>query len=431
MYFFYNLILWLSLLFLVPYYGFKILVKGKYRKSIGPKLGCVSAKRFASLSGEPRIWIHAVSVGEVTAAAPIIEVVRDRLPGACIVLSTSTETGQQMARKIATGVDNFIYFPLDFKPIVRRMLRLVRPDVFVAVETEIWPNFIREASWQGVCCLLVNGRISPRSFRKYRATRFFWRGIFGLIERAGAISEKDGERLVELGASRSTVRVLGNAKYDGLASRTDDASRNNLMTLLGIAEGVPVFVSGSTHPGEEEIVLEVYRRLIEYYPDMLLILVPRHIERAAEVMEVAARLGFHDTIRLTEISAAKQRRFERLIVVDRIGELFRLYSLASIVFCGGSLVPRGGQNILEAAAWGKPVFFGFHMDDFMDEKVLLEEAGAGVTVHNADELFAGALRLMRDPEEWRRRGEAARRIVSANKGASKKYADLILSVLKA
>ena len=429
MYFIYNFILWASLVFLLPYYGYKILFTGKYRKSIGAKLGRISADSLVACTNYPSIWVHAVSVGEVTAAAPIIQVLRDRLPGACIVLSTSTETGQQMARGIVTGVDAFIYFPLDFKAVVRRMLRLVHPDVFVAVETEIWPNFIREARIRGVRTLLVNGRISPRSFKKYHATRFFWRPIFRSIERAGVISERDYERLLALGVLASNVQILGNAKYDGLASRTDDASRNNLMALLNISADVPVFVSGSTHPGEEEIVLEVYLRLIEHYPDMVLILVPRHIERAAEVLDVAARVGVHDAIRLTEIAAGKGRQAERIIVVDRIGELFRLYSLASVVFCGGSLVPRGGQNILEAAAWGKPVFFGPHMDDFMDEKALLEEAGAGITVYSADELFAGALRLMKNPEERQRRGEAARQIVAANKGASKKYAELILSVI--
>ena len=244
MYFLYNALLYFSLLFLIPYYGLKILCTGKYRKSIGPKLGFVPADTFQVMTGRPRIWLHAVSVGEVTAAAPIIQELREYLPDACIVLSTSTETGQTMARSVIAGVTAFIYFPLDFPFVVQKAIKQVNPDVFGAVETELWPNFIAVAEQQGIRILLLNGRISPRSFKRYCATRFFWKKILGMIDGVGAISETDADRLKVLGVASSRLQVLGNAKYDSLASRTDPRLHREIAEKLNIQEKTDVFVAG-------------------------------------------------------------------------------------------------------------------------------------------------------------------------------------------
>lgn len=416
--------------FAVPFYGARMLLTGKYRRSLGPKFGRLSPVLAPLMRGEPRIWVHAVSVGEVTAAAPIVAALRSRFPGACIVLSTTTETGQQMARKLATDATVHIYYPLDIPCVVRKVLELVRPDVFVPVETELWPNFIRLCRARGTRIVMANGRISPRSCRRYRATRFFWKEILSMLDNAGMISPTDAQRLAALGMPPSRIRVFGNAKYDGLAARVSPELEREIAGRLGIERGEEVLVAGSTHEGEESVILEVYRRLLEERPDFKLILIPRHIERGQAVAELVHRAGFPDAIRMSELLAGRNRRGERVVVVDLIGELFKVYSLATVVFCGGSLVPKGGQNILEAAAWGKVVFHGPHMEDFRDERLLLEEAGAGIAVRDGGELFTAIRALLDNPDLLQRKGEAGRRAVAENRGAAGRYADLIADVLK-
>jgi 3-deoxy-D-manno-octulosonic-acid transferase len=381
------------------------------------------------MTGTPRIWVHAVSVGEVTAAAPIVAALRSRFSGACIVLSTSTETGQEMARKLVPAANAYIYYPLDIPRVVRKVIDCVNPDVFVPVETELWPNFIRICRGRGARIVMVNGRLSPRSFRRYRGTRFFWKGILAMLDAAGVISVTDAERFAAMGMPAEWIHVLGNAKFDGLAARVSPDLEREIAGRLRIAPGEEVLVAGSTHEGEESIILDVYRRLLELRPDFKLILIPRHIDRGAACAELVRQVGFSDCITMSEIIAGRSRRKERVILVDVIGELFKLYSLATVVFCGGSLVPKGGQNILEAAAWGKVVFYGPYMDDFRDERILLEETGAGITIHSGEELFTRMLDLLEHPDILRNMGEKGRQAVVANKGAADRYAVLIADVL--
>jgi len=414
----------------VPYYGARMLLTGKYRRSFGPKFGRLTPGMISRMEVTPRIWVHAVSVGEVTAAAPIVAALRSRFPTACIVLSTSTETGQEMARKLVTAATAHIYYPLDIPRVVRKVLDRVRPDVFIPVETELWPNFIRLCRERGTRIVMANGRISPRSFRRYNATRFFWKEILAALDDAGVISEIDAERLAVLGMPSSRIHVIGNAKYDGLAARVSPELEREIAGCLGIEPWEGALVAGSTHEGEETVILDIYRRLLERRPDFKLILIPRHIERGEAVAELVHRAGFSDTIRMSEILAGRSRRGERVVVVDVIGELFKVYSLATVVFCGGSLVQKGGQNILEAAAWGKVVFHGPHMEDFRDEQILLEEEGAGITVRDGEELFTGIRALLDDPDLLQRKGEAGRRAVAANRGAAGRYAALIAGGLR-
>jgi 3-deoxy-D-manno-octulosonic-acid transferase len=272
---------------------------------------------------------------------------------------------------------------------------------------------------------MVNGRISPRSYRRYRLTDFFWKQILKGLDFAGMISGVDAQRIQDIGMDAAKIQVIGNAKYDGLAAKVSPALRDEITRRLNVKENERFFVAGSTHPGEDEIVINVYRKLLERYPDFRLILVPRHIERTNDVVQLAEGAGFHDVIKLSEINNGRPRNNESVIIVDVIGELFKVYSLASIVFCGGSLVPKGGQNILEAAAWGKVIFYGPSMEDFSQEKTLLEEAGCGITIRNGEELFSGMMQMLGSPEELTQRGEKGRAVVLDNIGASQRYADLI------
>jgi 3-deoxy-D-manno-octulosonic-acid transferase len=416
------------MIFLVPYYGAKILFTGKYRKSIGPKLGFLDEKNLAGvLKGYPRIWLHAVSVGEVTAAAPIVEKLRMNLPGACILLTTSTETGQEMAKKIVPHASGFLYFPLDFPFVVRKVIGLIKPDIFVAMETEIWPNFIRICKESGAKLLILNGRISPRSYKKYMKTKAFWRKVLRGINEIGVISDTDANRIKDIGIDEKKVRVVGNAKYDSLASRASDpALQAEVYQKLGIVPGAMVLVAGSTHYNEESIILDVFKSLLAKFPDLILILVPRHIERRGDVLALIRNAGYSDCITMSEINSGKKRSGQKIILVDVIGELFKIYSAASLVFCGGSLVPRGGQNILEAGAWGKMVFYGPYMEDFEAEKSLLEATGAGITVKDGNELLARVGQFLSNPQLRQARGQAGKDAIFASRGASEKYAKMIL-----
>lgn len=425
MYILYNIILFISILVIAPYFLIKVIFAGKYRKSIIQKLGGRQTKIISRLKNGPRVWIHAVSVGEVTAAAPIVASLKKKRPEAQIIFSTSTETGQEMAHKFIKDAAIFIYFPLDIPAVARNVINMVGPDVFVLVETELWPNFLRIGREHGIKNIMVNGRISPRSYRLYRKTAFFWTRVLRELDFAGMISDVDAARLKNIGMNSVKVSVLGNAKYDGLASMVSPALQQDISRRLNIRENERFFVAGSTHPGEDEIVIHVYKKLLERYSDFNLIIVPRHIERTKDIIRLLKEANLSDIVTLSEINNGKQRNHERIILIDVIGELFKVYSLASVVYCGGSLVPKGGQNILEAAAWGKVIFYGPSMEDFSAEKDLLEAAGCGMTIKDGTELLQGIMKMLGNPEELKRRGEKGKEVVQANVGASARYADLI------
>ena len=425
MYIIYNIILLVAATVIAPYFFLKIIFTGKYRKSFIQKLGGRQAKILANLKDGPRVWIHAVSVGEVTAAAPIVASLKKKRPEVEIIFSTSTETGQEMAKKFIKDAAALIYFPLDIPAVVSKVIKMAKPDVFVLVETEIWPNFLNVCKKGRMKTLMVNGRISPRSYRRYRMTNLLWKQVLNKLDFAGMISMVDAQRLKEIGMDSDKIKVLGNAKYDGLASMISPLLQKEITRRFNARENERFFVAGSTHPGEDEIVINVYKKLAEHYPDFQLIIVPRHIERTNDIIDLLIQAGLKDVLKLSDINNGRQRNDERIIIVDVIGELFKVYSLASIVYCGGSLVPKGGQNILEAAAWGKIIFYGPSMEDFSQEKILLEEAGCGITIRNEEELLRGIIQMLSNPDELIRRGENGKSVVLANIGASARYADLI------
>ncbi|OPL14003.1 MAG: hypothetical protein AVO39_03145 [delta proteobacterium MLS_D] len=420
----YNTLLAGAAMVLGPWYAWRILASGKYRKSVGPKLGFHPADTFTVTDGSPRVWIHAVSVGEVNAAAAVVARLRKFYPTGALFLSTSTETGQEAARRLVPEASAWFYFPLDIPWVIRGVMDRVAPDVFVTVETELWPNFIRICSERSVKVVMVNGRLSPRSFRKYRATKFFWKDVLGRMDAAGVISETDGERLRKLGMNPSRVFVLGNTKYDDLTERADPAVREATARLLFIDDDTPMIVAGSTHEGEETLVVDACLKLRERVPGLRLILAPRHVDRAAGLLMMLRNRGCAATT-LTAVEEGTGDARAPVIVADVMGRLFSLYSVAAVVFCGGSLVPRGGQNVLEPAAWGKVVLHGPFMDDFSSEGRRLDEAGGGIAVRNGGELEARLRELVLDPEGRRRRGEAGRRVVEENQGAAARYAEMI------
>ena len=399
----------------------------KKREILKEKLGFFPLS-ISKIDGTPRIWVHAISVGEVVAAGSIVKLLREAYPSAFIILSTGTETGRKMAEQTIKEVDGYIYYPLDFPWVVRRVLRVLRPHLFITIETEIWPNLLRTARKMGIKIMLANGRISTRSFNRYRRTRFLWKKVLDNFDIMSMISQIDADRIKSMGAEPEKIFVSGNSKHDTLMNQVNSESEAEMRKLLQIEPHEIVFLAASTHDGEEKTIIKTYKNLLEKFPHLIFIIAPRHIKRVASVEETLRSEGFSDFIRRSSLPSI--RRKSQIIILDVIGELFYVYSIGTIVFCGGSLVKKGGQNILEPASWGKVVFYGPSMEDFLTEKELLREAGAGIEINGADSLARKAAALLSNPEELSRRGEKGREAIRKMEGAARKNVELIQNLLK-
>ena len=415
-------------LFFLPFYIIYSIITGRFGQRTRQRLGLYPPSVSAGISGSPRIWLHAVSVGEVGAAVAIIEALTATMPDCAIVLSTTTTSGQNFAREKLPANVTRIYAPFDFIPSVRSALSSIRPDILVLLETEIWPNWLAECRRRGVHTALANGRISVRSIRRYLKIKPLMQTVLAHIEVFSMISPADAQRIQSIGAARDKVTTSGNAKYDCLMQQVDDNLRIKAAGRFNVKENTPVFVAGSTRGSEQQIVLDVYEKIRRAFPDTLLIIAPRHIERAREVESLAGEKGFSCQYR-TDLDKPGNTRTAAVVVLDTIGELQSIYSIATVVFCGGSLVPLGGQNILEAAVWGKPVLYGPSMEDFQDAKDLLDKTGGGIQVADGPDLAEKIDYFFRHPDEARRVGRLARQAVLFHKGAARKHADAICSLL--
>lgn len=383
------------------------------------KLGFLDEETRAKMKGSPRIWVHAVSMGEVSAIHPLIRELRSTYPDACLVLSTGTDSGQKIARERVSEATAAFYFPLDLPLAIRRVMETVRPDLCILAETELWPNFLRIAKKEGARTLLVNGRISDRSYPRYKRTQFLWRAVLDDLDALAMIRVQDGERAISIGANPVRVFVNGNCKLDQASFAAAPEIRKEMQGLLHIVERDPVFIAGSTHEGEEEAILRTFQKMRAKYPEMILLLIPRHIERIPKIEKVLREQGFQDFVLRSRLSQ-ESRNGRSIVVWDTLGELFKIYSVGTVVFCGGSLVAKRGQNILEPAAWGKMVFYGPSVEDFRDAHELLQKAGAGIMVKNEEELAGQGLYFLEHPQELRKRGEAGREALWANRGATAK-----------
>ena len=429
MYFFYNLVVKALFLIALPYLLAQVIFSGKKRGMFLQKLGFVPREVGADSKGEPRIWIHAVSMGEVSAVHPLVKELRARYPRGAILLSTTTASGIQIARERVTEADAIFFFPFDVPFILRRLLCRIRPGLFILAETEIWPNALRLAKKAGARTLLVNGRISERSFPRYRKTRFFWTSVLDNLDRLSMIRVLDGERVIVMGANPVHVFVNGNCKFDQAALAAVLSHADEMRRLLELKETDRVFVAGSTHEGEEEAVVQAFLTMREKHPDLILILVPRHIDRVPRVEKILTQRGLPDYILRSRLHPGG-RMGKTVVLWDTFGELFKVYAIATLVFCGASLVPKRGQNILEPAAWGKTVLYGPSMEDFMDAKELLESCQAGITVRSAAELAEKGRYLLDHPQELANRGKFGREAVLTSQGATRRNAKLAIRLLE-
>jgi 3-deoxy-D-manno-octulosonic-acid transferase len=388
--------------------------------NVRERLGLVRHEHPATPVG----WIHAVSVGECIAAAPLVEALHHAYPALPLVVSTVTETGARVARERFAGVARHRYFPLDFPGVARRVVASIDPVFFVGMETELWPNTLRVLATRGVPTMIANGRLSDRSFRRYRVVRGAMRRVLGHVTVFGMQSAEDARRIIALGAAPERVVVTGNLKAEPLA---DPAGAVDLWRrLLGLAADQPVWIAGSTHRGEEDAVLAAHGRARREHPDLVLVLAPRHPERVGEVVALLKARGLA-AVRRSELPA--QRRPGAVIVLDTVGELAQLYAIADVVFVGGSLAELGGHNMLEPAMRGKPVLFGPHTHNFREAATMLLETGGGEVVRDAGTLGDALCALLADAGLRAERGAAGRRAVAARHGALRATLDLVAQYL--
>ncbi len=430
--FVYNIILHtLVAPFLAAYYLPRVVLGGKYRHSLQGKLGRLPADFVPERLPKPRVWFHAVSVGEATALGPLVKAFKKLRPTAAVIVSTGTETGQDRARESISDVDGFFYLPLDFPAFVNSVVTRIQPDLFVLMETELWPNLIHSIKCSGATIALANGRISDRSFPRYKRLRGFFSPTLDRIDLFLMASETDGLRVAEMGAARERIRITGNTKFDAALGEIPEEAEARMRGVLDVGDAARVLVAGSTHPGEHEMVMEAYRSLTKKFPDLLLILVPRHVERTPQIVSAMRDRNMEPPFLRSSADAGEKRNGRKVIIVDRTGELFQIFSLASVVFMGGSLVPRGGQNILEPAAWGKMVLFGPSIEDFRDARDILVRVGAGIQVNGVEDLVRQVAGILSDPDSARRTGMKGREEILRHVGSARRNAELLEERLSA
>ena len=416
MYALYTLLFLLGGVGLLPSILWRCLRGATYHHDLTERFGygIVSSTTVQAASG--CLWFHAASVGEVQGVCPIIAKLHACLPEFPIVLSVFTPAGKQIARRIVPEAVSIFVLPLDLPWLMRRMMRYLRPRALIVQETELWPNLFRAAARQHIPVILVNGRLSPRAFRRYQWIRPLMRRVLADVTLCLVQSEEGARRFQHLGVDIRHLQVTGNTNIDRALLAA--AQPNHAHPLAPLVVGRRLLVAGSTHEGEESVLLSVYRRLYVHHPDLLLVLAPRHLERVETVVRHvqahdcrAVRRSQCEDVQAADLAGAT------VIVLDTMGELVPLYSLCTVAFIGGSLVPIGGHNALEPAVFAKPLLFGPHMHHFPELAALLQHAGGAVQVHGEEELYERLVYLLTYPEEGNKIGQCALAALAANRGA--------------
>lgn len=424
----YNLLLLTLLPVFLPYFIIKILSTGENRDSLRERFGFLGKEKIRGLQGKPSIWLHAVSVGELNAAIPLINRLKEKYPELKMIVSTVTVTGYNNATKKIPAADLIFFFPFDFSWVVKKIVKLLKPKIFILIETEIWPNVLRSLRENGIPTILSNGRISSTSYKRYKTFRFFFKSVLKGFSIFSMQSDRDSKRIVSLGADEEKVVTSGNIKFDQDILTVNSKDLGNLQKCLHFSGKEKIFVAGSTHKGEEEIILKVFESLKESFPGIKLLLVPRRPERFNEVEDLVKERGFSIT-RKTLLDGGAEGSFE-VVLIDTMGELRMIYGLGTVIFVGGSLVEKGGQNLLEPASYKKPVFFGPHVDNFTSIAKALQEGGGGIQVRNGDELLSQAKRFLSNPSLLEDAGNSAWKVLNEGRGAVESNLKLIDALIK-
>jgi len=432
MYLLYSLLLAAGVAALLPRFLLDAVRHGKYAAGFGERAG--SLPPFEA-GGRPVVWLHCVSVGEAQAARPLARALLEQYPGHALVVSTTTQTGQRVAREVFKGQAALVfYFPFDWAWSVRRALKHIRPSAVLVMETELWPRFFRECRRRGVPVALVNGRISEKSFGRYRRIRFFIKRVLADLQLAVMQTEEDAARIGSLGLEAGRVRVSGNVKFD-MEDAGNQSLTEELRRRFRVGEtGRPLVVAASTHAPEEAVLLEAFRRLAAGGTAPRLLFAPRHPERFAEVAALLGSAGF-SVARRSEPPCESDGRSDA-VLLDTIGELRAVYPLADLVFVGGSIAPVGGHNVLEPALAARCVVTGPHTSNFAAVVAAMLERGAlvqlpAVAEDEMPEALARTLaRLLGDAGERRRIGDSARAAVEQNRGATARTVRVLAPILE-
>lgn len=433
----YNLLLVVLSPLILLWLLWRIVVKGKSRRGLLQRLGFMPPPaRELARHDDPVVWFHACSVGEVAAAQPIMRAFRDLEPLAHIFLTTTTTTGHNLAVHRQLEIDALAYFPFDFPFVVGRVLHSVKPDMLVMVDTELWPNLLAQAHAVGIRTAVVNGRISDRAYPRDLAIKPILAWTLSNVDRVLAQSARDAERFVALGADPSRVAVLGNSKFDEELPVVSDAEALRLRNELGLPEAAPVLVAGSTREGEEEKVFEAYDLARQEIRDLQLIVAPRHPERADAIERLVMERGWAAFRRSRALAQNAETREApgpssqvRVVILDTIGELTRVYALATVVFVGGSLVPWGGHNILQPIAQGKPTIMGPWMHNQQDLADIALQEQAAIMVRDAQELAQATVRLVASTAEQQVLAARGLRMMERQRGAARRYARELSALL--
>jgi 3-deoxy-D-manno-octulosonic-acid transferase len=408
-YLFYDILLAIAALVYLPFYA----VRGRVHSRILSRIGFFSSGKWQASEGQKTIWIHAVSVGEARATESLMRLFRSRWPQARLVVSTVTPTGYVILKKILKDNELAVFAPLDISWVVRRFLKVLRPSLLVIMETELWPNLVRLSSAAGARVVIVNGRISDRSFAGYKRLSWLIGPVLKHISLFCMQSRESADRIIAMGAGAARVHVTGNIKFD---IGSDFSRPAFLKKLRALTEGQMLLVAGSTHENEEEMILGIYKSLRKDFAGLRLVIAPRHLERIDKIRRL---------VRVNGLEAVRLSRLETFLggqvaLLDTMGDLTALYELADVVFVGGSLVEKGGHNPIEPAVFGKPVLFGSHMDNFKEIRDTFVRQGAAIEVETAPSLEYELRRLLASPAERKALGDKARELLNQGRGATER-----------
>ncbi|MFN3422014.1 MAG: 3-deoxy-D-manno-octulosonic acid transferase [Armatimonadota bacterium] len=409
-------------------YGLRRILDGTRASALQEWVGRYPIE-WVNCEGKPRIWVHAVSVGEVVAASSVITALKQKFPNSWLLVTTVTETGMRTAKQRIRNANAFAFLPFDITPFPKWAMKRVKPDVLVLTETELWGNLMHEAKEVGAKIVLVNGRISDATFSRSQTPlgKLLYQWLLSHLDICLMRSELDAERILKMGVPPEQVKVTGDVKLDQPQVRLSEGIKASLRSELGLFSDHLLFIAGSTHEGEEEMILRVYQRLCKSIPNLRLLLAPRHLERVESVMATVRSLGLTPMRR--SMCTGKPLRQNEILVLDTIGELAKLYGLATVAFVGGSLIQRGGHNVMEPVLHGVPALFGPYVDNFRPHAELLLREKVGFQVKDENELTEIAQKLLTSEPLRRTIAWQAEQLLAQHRGAAERVADAIARLL--
>ena len=426
----YNIAAIIIVVLIIPMFMIRAVRERGFVERIKQSLGIYPDHVLRPVEKQGCIWVHAASVGEIVATSPLIKEFRKEFPQSPILVSVVTTSGYEMANRIIKDADAIIYFPLDLPWLASHVFRRIKPRVFLPVETELWPNFLKTARRCQVPVMMVNGRISDKSVKRYKYMFGLLRDMIGTVKKFAMQSPIDAEYIKRLGAPPELVTVTGNTKFDQTYTDVSPEEKQQILQEMNLCDNDGILLAGSTHRGEEEFVLQAFKEVRKNHQKARLVIAPRELLRTVEVTHICKKAGFTVALR-TELQQEQQHGEPAdIVILDTIGELGKVYSIGDVVYVGGSLITHGGHNILEPAAHGKAIIVGSYMFNFKDTHALFNKRNACITVENAEELAAETARLFDEPEERHRMEAETRAIVAENKGASRKSALILRDTIE-